>query len=87
MTTLAQRLIALSGLPAGTATLAEHMRAISHLGSGTLAQMLSAYSGLALGTATFAVHIMTDIGPAGPYIPVNEVVAAPELWMVEVSWQ
>ena len=54
MTSVAQRLSYLSGLPAGTATMAQHLRAIvtrfnlAVPASATVAAVLIAYSGLPL---------------------------------------
>jgi hypothetical protein len=58
--TLGERLCQLSGLPPGTATFAQHMKAISKLSAGALSAMLIAYSGIPAGTANLAQHLLTN---------------------------
>lgn len=66
MTTLAQRLSQLSGLPQGTATFAQHLRAIvTRFGlavpaQATVAAVLIAYSGLPAGQHTVAEHLAVN---------------------------
>lgn len=66
MTTLAQRLSQLSGLPLGAHTMAEHLRAIvTRFGlavpaQATVAAILIAYSGLPAGQHTVAEHLAVE---------------------------
>lgn len=66
MTTLATRLAQLSGLPLGTATMAEHLRAIvtrfnlAVPAQATVAAILIAYSGLPAGQHTVAEHLAVN---------------------------
>lgn len=66
MTTLAARLAQLSGLPLGTATMAQHLRAmvvrfnLAVPASATVAAILIAYSGLPAGQYTVAEHLAVN---------------------------